>query len=152
MQNYPLEEVDEKVFDHQFNINVKAPFFIIQKAVKFMTKGSKIINLSSSVVGSMYANYAVYAATKGAIDQLTRHLAKELGPKGISINAIAPGPTSTDMYNKGRSKEEILETSKGIAFKRIGKPSDIANVVVLLASDKSSWITGQTIKANGGLV
>ena len=152
MMNRPLDQVSEADFDLHFDVNVKGTFFACQQAAKWMKSGGKILNFSSSVTGQMYPNYSVYAATKGAIDQLTRHLAKELGPKGISINAIAPGPSNTDMFVVGRTPEQLAFTRSNIAYGRLGEPEDIAAVVLLLLSEQATWINGQTIKANGGFI
>jgi 3-oxoacyl-[acyl-carrier protein] reductase len=152
MINTPLDKVGEDEFERHFNINVKGTFFACQKAAALMSHGGCIINFSSSVTAQMYPNYSVYAATKGAIDQMTRHLAKELGPKGISINAIAPGPSNTAMFTKGRSDAQLEMTRNNIAYGRLGEPEDIAAVVLTLVSEKAHWINGQTIKANGGFI
>jgi 3-oxoacyl-[acyl-carrier protein] reductase len=98
----------------------------------------------------MLPSYSVYAATKGAVEQITRHLAKEFGPKGITINAIAPGPVNTELFTAGKTEEQIETLSNMNAFKRLGEPNDISNVVEFLVSEKSQWITGQTIRVNGG--
>lgn len=152
MSNGPLESVTEADFDRHFAVNVKGTYFNIQLAVPLMKPGARILNFSSSVTGQMYANYSIYAATKGAIDQLTRHLAKELGPKGISINAIAPGPSNTDMFVVGRSDAQLAMTKANIAAGRLGEPSDIASLVLMLLTEPTGWIQGQTIKANGGFI
>ena len=152
MSNGPLESVTETDFDRHFSVNVKGTYFNIQQAVPLMKPGSRIINFSSSVTGQMYANYSVYAATKGAIDQLTRHLAKELGPKGISINAIAPGPSNTDMFVVGRTEAQLASTKANIAAGRLGEPSDVASLILMLLTEPTGWIQGQTIKANGGFI
>ncbi|MGG1553768.1 SDR family oxidoreductase [Paenibacillus ferrarius] len=145
-----LEEVTEDMFDRHFDINVKGTYFACQQALKHMAKGGSIINFSTSVVGAMLATYSVYAATKGAVEQLTRQLAKEFGPKDIIINCIAPGQVSTELFLNGKSPELIQSFTKMNAFGRLGEPEDIANAIELLVSDKARWITGQTIRVNGG--
>jgi len=150
MENKLLADVTEADFDKHFAINVKGTYFACQQALKVMASGGRIINFSTSVAGAMLPAYSVYAATKGAVEQITRQLAKELGPKGITINTIAPGPVKTELFLTGKSPEMIEAASKQNAFLRLGEPEDIANAIELLVSEKSQWITGQTIRVNGG--
>lgn len=145
-----IEDVTEEMFDRHFNINVKGTYFACQQALRHMAKGGTIINFSTSVVGAMLATYSVYAATKGAVEQLTRQLAKEFGPKNININCIAPGQVSTELFLNGKSPELLQSYSKMNSFGRLGEPEDIANAIELLVSEKARWITGQTIRVNGG--
>ncbi|MCH5584541.1 SDR family oxidoreductase [Shimazuella sp. AN120528] len=148
----PLVLMTEEEFDKQFSINVKGTYFAIQQAAMFMNENGRIINLSTSVVGQMFPNYSVYAGTKGAVEQFTRHLAKELGSKGITINAVAPGPVNTELFTAGKTENQIQTIGSGNAFGRLGEPEDISNVVLFLASDESGWVTGQTIRVNGGFI
>lgn len=147
-----IMDVTESEFDKQFSINVKGTFFACQKAFKYMENNGKIINFSTSVLGQMFPNYSVYASTKGAVEQLTRHLSKEFGKKNININAIAPGPTKTNLFLVGKSQNEIDVLAKVNSFGRIGETEDIANVVKFLVSPESNWISGQTIRVNGGFI
>lgn len=150
MECKPIEDVTEEMFDYQYNVNVKGTYFSCQQAMKYMGDGGKIINFSTSVTGAMLPTYSVYAATKGAIEQLTRQLAKEFGSKGITINCISPGQVATQLFLNGKSDELIDSFRRMNAFGRLGEADDIANAVELLVSDKASWITGQTIRVNGG--
>ncbi|MFC3750085.1 SDR family oxidoreductase [Paenibacillus sp. GCM10012306] len=152
MMTKPLAAVTEEDFDKQFGINVKGTFFAIQQAVKHMGQGGRIINFSTSVAGVMFPTYSVYAGSKGAVEQFTRQLAKELGPMGVTINAVAPGPVNTELFTVGKSEEQIEGITKMNAFGRLGEPEDIAGAVVFLASDASRWVTGQTLRVNGGMV
>ena len=152
MINNLIENVSEEEFDKHFAINVKGTYFACQQAMKHMENGGKIINFSTSVTGAMFPVYSVYAASKGAVEQITRQLAKEFGVKGISINAIAPGPVKTELFMKGKSEEQIEMLSKMNSFARLGETEDIADMIELLVSDKAHWITGQTIKVNGGFI
>lgn len=145
-----LAEVTEDMFDQHFDINVKGTYFACQQASLHMAQGGTIINFSTSVAGAMLPGYSVYAATKGAVEQITRQLAKEFGPKGITINTIAPGQVATDLFLNGKSEELIDSFRRMNAFGRLGEVEDIANAVELLVSDKARWITGQTIRVNGG--
>ncbi len=145
-----VAEVTEDEFDKIFNINVKGTFFACQQAAKRLANGGRIINFSTSVTAVMLPTYATYAATKGAVEQLTRHLAKELGAKAITINTVSPGPTDTELFREGKTEEQINRLANMSAFGRLGEVKDIANTVAFLASDDSSWITGQNIRVNGG--
>ncbi|WP_263705586.1 SDR family oxidoreductase [Shouchella tritolerans] len=148
----PIQEVTEEDFDKQFHLNVKGTFFACQQAMAYMEERGRIINFSTSVVGQMFPTYSVYAGTKGAVEQFTRQLAKEFAAKQITINAIAPGPVNTELFTEGKSEEQIEGLKKLIGLGRIGEPEDIANVIEFLVSDKSQWITGQTIRVNGGFI
>ncbi|GIN12570.1 3-ketoacyl-ACP reductase [Shouchella clausii] len=148
----PIQEVTEEDFDKQFHLNVKGTFFACQQAMAYMEERGRIINFSTSVVGQMFPTYSVYAGTKGAVEQFTRQLAKEFAAKQITINAIAPGPVNTELFTEGKSEEQIIGLKKLIGLGRIGEPEDIANVIEFLVSDKSQWITGQTIRVNGGFI
>lgn len=152
MKNNLLKDVTEEEFDRQFLINVKGTYFACQQAMKHMNDNGRIINISTSVNGVMFPSYSVYAATKGAVEQITRQLTKEFGTKGITINAIAPGPIATNLFLEGKSKEQIDNLSKMNSFGRLGQVEDIANSVELLIDEKSQWITGQTIRVNGGFI
>lgn len=150
MNNYPLEHVTEEIFDRHFAINVKGTYFACQQAMKHLAPGGSIVNFSTSVSGAMLPTYSVYAATKGAVEQLTRQLAKEFGPKNITINCIAPGQVATELFLTGKSPEQIEGFTRMNAFGRLGEPGDIASAIELLVSDKARWITGQTLRVNGG--
>lgn len=145
-----IQDVTEELFDRHFAINVKGTYFACQQAMKYMAAGGTIINLSTSISGAMLPTYSVYAATKGAVEQLTRQLAKEFGPRDIVINCVAPGQVATDLFLNGKSEETIDSYRRMNAFGRLGEPEDIANAIELLVSDKSRWITGQTLRVNGG--
>ncbi|MFF2089410.1 SDR family oxidoreductase [Paenibacillus sp. NPDC058174] len=150
MECKAIAEVTEEMFERHFAINVKGTYFACQQAMRDMEEGGTIINFSTSVSGAMLPTYSVYAATKGAVEQLTRQLAKEFSTKDIVINCIAPGQVSTELFLSGKSQELIDSFSRMNAFGRLGEPEDIANAIELLVSDKARWITGQTIRVNGG--
>lgn len=152
MTTKPIAAMTEEDFDQQFAINVKGTYFAIQQAFHHMNSGGRIINFSTSVAGQMFPTYSVYAGTKGAVEQFTRQLAKEFGPKGITINAVAPGPVNTELFTFGKSEEQIAGIVNMNAFGRLGEPDDIAGVVLFLAGEESKWITGQTLRVNGGFV
>ncbi|MBB6634432.1 SDR family oxidoreductase [Cohnella thailandensis] len=150
MGNAAIGDVTEEFFDRNYSINVKGTYFACQQAMKHMEAGGTIVNFSTSVAGAMLPTYSVYAATKGAVEQLTRQLAKEFGPKGITINCVAPGQVATELFLSGKSEELIDSYRRMNAFGRLGEPEDIANAIELLVGDKARWITGQTIRVNGG--
>lgn len=146
----PIEETTVEDFDLQFAVNVRAPFFLVQQLLPIFQEGSSIVLLSSlaarATVGTLYA----YAATKGAVDTLVKHFAAALGPRGIRVNAIAPGVVQTDMSNFTKTAAGRDFTLGIQALKRLAEPDDIASVVAFLASSDARWITGDTIHVDGG--
>ncbi|REE24962.1 3-oxoacyl-[acyl-carrier protein] reductase [Winogradskyella pacifica] len=138
-------------FSKQFDINVRGIFNTLQEAHSKLADNGNIINVSSSTVKLMFPTYALYSASKAAVEQMTRVFSKEIG-RGISVNALAPGATETELFMNGKSQEFIDKLSSMNAFNRLAKPIDIARVAVFLASDDSKWISGQVIGANGALV
>ncbi|MBD2436009.1 SDR family oxidoreductase [Nostoc sp. FACHB-110] len=146
----PITEITEADFDKIFAVNVKGTYFACQQAAQHLATGGRIINFSSSTTAMMLPTYSAYAATKGAVEQLTRVLAKELGNKEITVNAISPGPTDTELFREGKSQEQINRLAQMSAFNKLGDVQDIADVVAFLASDEARWITGQNIRVNGG--
>lgn len=150
----PLDTVDEPHFRRQFDLNVRAVLLTSQRALDYFDQaGGSIVNLSSSVSIAPMAQSSVYAASKGAVDAMTRALSKELGARGIRVNAVSPGPTETErardmgLVESDHGKAMIQQTPLG----RFGQPSDIAAVVFFLASDDARWVTGQIIQTSGGL-
>jgi len=146
-----LETTSEEDFERCFAVNVKGVYFLVQKAVPHMAPSSRVILLSSTLthISSITPNYLLYVASKGAIEQMTRVLAKDLGRKGITVNAVAPGPTATDMFMAGKP-EALVNMMKGMnPFNRLGSPEDVASVMGFIASERSGWVSGQVIKVNG---
>lgn len=147
----PVKDTSEEDFDQQFSINVKSVFLSLKEAAEKLSDNGRIINISSSVTRLMMPGYATYSASKAAVEQMTRVFAKEIGPRGITVNSVSPGPLNTELFLKGKS-DEIVQRIAGLsAFNRIGETNDIAPLVLFLASDESHWITGQNIGANGGM-
>ena len=147
-----LDQTTPEEFDRIFAINVRAPFFITQRAIPLMTDGGRIINISSGV--TWFATPAtVYSMTKGALNVLSRSLANSLGSCNITVNTISPGITDTDMNPSIRDKDvkAVERVTRMTALGRPGRPTDIADAVAFLASDDGRWITGQTLEVNGGL-
>ena len=148
-----VEDTTEKDFDSTFALNVKGPYFLVQKAAPVMKEGSRIVLLSTSVnhTSTVTPNYLLYCATKGAIEQMTRVLSKDLARRHISVNAIAPGPTATDLFLKGKS-EQLLNTIANFSpHNRIGQPDEIADAITFMSSDAARWISGQVVGVNGGM-
>jgi 3-oxoacyl-[acyl-carrier protein] reductase len=148
----PVAEVDEAEVDRIFSVNVKGTFLACQQAVRRLEEGGRIIDFSTSVVGLMLPTYAIYAATKGAVEQLGRHLAKELGHRKITVNTIAPGPIRTELFLEGKTEADLQRITSASALQRLGETDDIADVVPFFASDESRWVNGQTLRVNGGYI
>ena len=151
MNNKLLKDHTQGDFSKLFDVNVKGVFNTLQEADSKLVDNGIIINFSSSTTKLMLPKYALYSSTKAAVEQMTRVFSKEIG-RGISVNAIAPGATETELFIDGKSKETIDKLSSMSAFNRIAEPNDIAKVVLFLASDNSKWISGQVIYANGALI
>jgi 3-oxoacyl-[acyl-carrier protein] reductase len=147
-----LATTDDATFDRVIAVNLKGTFNGLREAAKRLRPGGRIINFSTSVVGTKLETYGIYAATKSAIETLTAILSKELRGKSITVNAIAPGPTATDLFLRGKSQELIDRFAKMNPLERLGTPQDIAAVVAFLAGPDGSWINGQVLRANGGMV
>ncbi|MFE3191924.1 SDR family NAD(P)-dependent oxidoreductase [Nocardia sp. NPDC059240] len=146
----PFAEVTSEEFDLSFAVNVKGVFHGMQLAWGQMADNGRIITISSSTTALMLPGYAVYDSTKGAVEQFTHILAKEFGPRGITVNAVSPGATETETYRTGKSEEFLSRLEAMSAFNRLGKPNEIAAVVAFLASDAANWVTAQNIRVNGG--
>jgi 3-oxoacyl-[acyl-carrier protein] reductase len=146
----PFCEITEAEFDLSFAVNVKGVFHGIQLAWEHLAEGGRIITISSSTTALMLPGYAVYDATKGAVEQFTHILAKEFGPRGITVNAVGPGATETETYRDGKSERFLASLEAMSAFGRLGRPDEIAAVVAFLASDAARWVTAQNIRVNGG--
>ncbi|KAH6608430.1 short-chain dehydrogenase [Trichoderma cornu-damae] len=149
-----VEGTTEEDFAKSFDLNVKGPYFLAQKAVPHMPPGSRVIFISTGAChySSVPASYLLYAATKGAIEQMARVMAKGLAARGIVVNAVAPGPTATEFFFRGKP-EGLVDAIKGWSpFRRLGEPEEIANTVKFLAGEDSSWIVGQTVMVNGGMM
>ena len=143
---------DDAHFDRQISVNLKGTFNTLREAGKRLRDGGRIINFSTSVVGVKLETYGVYAATKAAVETLTAIMSKEMRGRNITVNAVAPGPTATDLFLNGKSDELVARMSKMNPLERLGTPQDIAAAVAFLAGPDGSWINGQVLRANGGMV
>ncbi|AGT11005.1 SDR family oxidoreductase [Paracoccus aminophilus] len=146
-----IAEYDDKTFDQIIAINLKGTFNMCREAAKRLGNGGRIINFSSSVIGVRLPGYGPYIATKAAVEGLTQVLAQEMRGRGISVNAVAPGPVATELFLEGKSPELIEQMAKMNPLERLGQPEDIARVVSFLAGPDGAWVNGQTIRANGGM-
>lgn len=147
----PLEETSEEEFDRLMAVNVKAPFFLVRHAMDRLRDGGRIINVSSGVTRIAFPHIMAYNLTKGAINTFTLHLAQLLGPRGITVNAVLPGITDTDVNASWlRTPEGRQFAAEQSALGRVGEPADIADVAAFLASGDGRWVTGQLIDATGG--
>lgn len=146
-----LKDTTDEDFTRQFDINVRGTFNTLREAATKLADGGSIINFSSTTTRLLMPTYGSYVATKGAVEQMTRVFAKEVGARGINVNAVLPGPTNTDLFTQGKPKEVIDRLAALNAFNRLAEPEDIAKVVTFLASDEAKWISGQTIGLNGAM-
>ena len=146
----PFAQITEAEFDLSFQVNVKGVFHGLQLAWEHLADGGRIITISSSTTALMLPGYAVYDATKGAVEQFTHILAKEFGSRRITVNAVSPGATETETYRTGKSEQFLASLEAMSAFARLGQPAEIAAVVAFLASDAAGWVTAQNIRVNGG--
>ncbi len=145
-----IEETTIEDFDSQFAVNVRAPFFLVQQLLPILGAGSSVVMVSSLAARASVGNLSAYAATKGAIDTLVKHFASALGPRGIRVNAVAPGVVETDMSNFARTEAGRDFTLGMQALKRVAQPDDVADVVAFLASDRARWVNGDTVRVDGG--
>lgn len=146
-----IKDTTDEEFDRQFAINVKGTFNTMREAATRLADNGTIINFSSSTTRLLLPTYGPYVATKGAVEQMTRVFAKEVGARGINVNVVSPGPTNTELFLNGKTEEALTRLAGLSAFNRIGEPEDIAKVVAFLVSDDAKWISGQNIGANGGM-
>jgi 3-oxoacyl-[acyl-carrier protein] reductase len=147
-----LVDTDDGLFDRLVSINLKGTFNTMRVAARKLRSGGRIVNFSSSVKTLALPGYSVSAATKAAVETMTNIFAKELRGRNIAVNAIAPGPTATELFLKDKTPEQIEHLAKMPPMERLGQPEDIANVVAFLVGPEAGWVDGQTLRVNGGIV
>lgn len=148
----PIADASDTLFERHMATNLGGVFRGMREAAQRLRDGGRIVSFSSSVVGLYQPRYGVYAATKAAVEALTHVLAKELGSRGITVNAVAPGPVATDLFLSGKSDEAVSAIERMNPFGRLGTPEDIARVVAFLCGPDGGWVNGQVIRANGGAI
>jgi 3-oxoacyl-[acyl-carrier protein] reductase len=152
MKLAPVAQVDDMAFDEIVAINLRGAFNCLREAANRLRDDGRIVNFSTSVVGLYQPTYGVYAATKAAVEALTHILAKELGPRRITVNAVAPGPVATELFLDGKDQATLDRIRQMNPLGRLGGVDDIARVVSLLVGPDGGWINGQVVRANGGIV
>lgn len=152
MHTSAIADASDADFEAQCAINIGGTFRGMREAANRLIDGGHIVNISSSVVGLYQPAYGIYAATKAAVEAMTRVLAKELGARGITVNAVAPGPVETEFFLAGKPDAAIQNIKQMNPFGRLGTPEDIAATVAFLTGPDGRWINGQTLRANGGVI
>lgn len=147
-----IAEIHDDEFDRIVDVNFKSVFYTLREAAAQLADHGRIVNISSTVTRLMLPKYGAYAATKAAIEQLTRIFAREMGNRGITANIVSPGPIDTELFRTGKTEADIERMANMAALGRIGNVQDVAQVVLFLVSDEARWITGQNIGVNGGII
>jgi 3-oxoacyl-[acyl-carrier protein] reductase len=151
LNTMPLAHTSDELYAKCFAINTQGVFNTLREAATRLNDGGRIINLSSTTLALNHPGYAIYNGTKAAVEAFTRVFAKELRGRGITVNAVAPGPVATDLFLQGKTDEQIQTFTHLPPLERLGQPQDIAHVVAFLASPEGGWINGQVLRANGGI-
>jgi 3-oxoacyl-[acyl-carrier protein] reductase len=152
MRTVPIAETDDATYDRTFSVNTKGTFNTLRQAAKRLRDGGRVVNISTSVLGLALPGYGAYVASKAAVEALTRVFANELRGRGVSVNAVAPGPTATALFLEGKPQEVIDRMAKMPPLERLGQPEDTAALVAFLAGPDGGWVNGQTVRVNGGMV
>lgn len=148
----PIAELDLDALDELHRTNIRGSFVVARESARRLRSGGAIVMLSTSVVGLQFPGYGAYAASKGAVEAMTLILARELRGRDITMNAVAPGPTATELFLEGKDEETIGRLAKQPPLERLGTPADIAGVVAFLAGPGGRWVNGQVLRANGGII
>jgi 3-oxoacyl-[acyl-carrier protein] reductase len=151
LKTVPLADTSDALYDQTFDINVRGTFNTLREAAGRMNEGGRIVNFSSTTLALNMPGYAVYNATKAAVEAFTHVFAKELRGRRITVNAVAPGPIATSLFLDGKTEEQIRTFANMAPLQRLGQPEDIASVVSFLASADAGWVNGQILRANGGV-
>lgn len=147
----PVAEVTDEEYDRLFAVNARGVFMALREAARKMARGGRIVNLASTVNAMVLPGYSVYAGTKAAVEIWTKIFAKELEGKGITVNAVAPGPVETELFDEGKTEADKRSMAEICPLKRLGRPEDIARVAAFLAGPDGAWVNGQILMANGGV-
>ena len=147
-----IAEIQDDEFDRIVDVNFKSVFYTLREATTKLTDHGRVVNISSTVTRLMLPRYGAYAATKAAVEQLTRIFAREMGERNITANIVSPGPVDTELFRAGKTAADIERMAATAALGRIGAADDIAQVVLFLVSDQACWVTGQNIGVNGGII
>ena len=151
LKTMPLADTSDALYDQTFDINVRGTFNTLREAAARMNDGGRIVNFSSTALALNMPGYAIYNATKAAVEAFTHVFAKELRGRNITVNAVAPGPIATSLFLDGKTEEQIQTFAKMPPLQRLGQPDDIASVVAFLAGPDAGWVNGQILRANGGI-
>ena len=147
----PIVDLDLDTLDSVYRTNIRGTFVTNQQAARRLRPGGSIVNFSTSVLGTSFPQYSAYAASKGAVEAMTLILARELRGRDVTVNAVAPGPTGTDLFFEGKDEQQIARLADAVPLRRLGTPGDIAELVAFLTSAAGHWVNGQNIRVNGGL-
>ncbi|WP_420994837.1 SDR family oxidoreductase [Cupriavidus sp. 30B13] len=151
LKTLPLADTSDALYDQTFDINVRGTFNTLREAAARLNEGGRIVNFSSTTLALNMPGYAIYNATKAAVESFTHVFAKELRGRDITVNAVAPGPIATSLFLDGKTEEQIQAFARMPPLQRLGQPDDIAAVVSFLAGPDAGWVNGQILRANGGL-
>jgi len=152
LKTMPLAETSDELFANTFGINVQGTFNTLREAASRLHDGGRIVNFSTTVLAMKLPGYAIYSASKAAVEAMSAVFAKELRGRRIRVNTVAPGPVATELFFSGKTQEQIDTFAKMPPLERLGEPDDIARVVSFLASEESGWVNGQVLRANGGTI
>ncbi|PYE14518.1 3-oxoacyl-[acyl-carrier protein] reductase [Paraburkholderia silvatlantica] len=152
MKTVTVADSTDAIYDETFDTNVRGTLNTLREAATKLADGGRVINLSTSVLAMNLPGYALYAASKAAVETITRVFARELRGRSICVNAVAPGPVATELFLSGKTEEQIQHFANMPPLQRLGQPDDIASVVSFLAGPDGGWVNGQVLRANGGIV
>ena len=150
LKTMPLGETSDDLFTQTFGVNVQGTFNTLREAASRLNDGGRIVNFSTTVLAMKLPGYAIYSASKAAVEAMSGVFAKELRGRQIRVNTVAPGPVATELFFSGKTQEQIDSFAKMPPLERLGEPGDIARIVSFLVSHESSWVNGQVLRANGG--